>query len=174
MYVDTYKANRDSDRQFKFSYEACVCVAGSSFHMFFQLPQNPSQPHTHTHTLTAETLTESQMEKPKGSGPTPEQPDSRPTQVTPIALTITTTEGERERERDYRQSAAAAAATAARTQSCVSSFFFFHHVFLFNPVSSTLLARPFVRPFPPRRPHRVQGKLKIQKVKGASSEPTSD
>lgn len=155
--------------------------------MFFQLPQKPSQTtctqtqtHTRTHAWT-DNLTDGKT-KGDAAQPQPGPSAGRPTQVLcrllPLQLQQDSTRDNQQRQRLRRlRLRLELLLLLPRTQSCVSSFFFFHRVFLFNPVSSTLLARPFVRsrPFypPSRRFHRVQGKLKIQKVKGASSEVDS-
>lgn len=115
------------------------------------------------------------MENQRRRGPTPTRPQRRPpnpSALPPIALTITT-------RLHKRQSAATEAAATAlrlelllllpRTQSCVSSFFFFHRVFLFNPVSSTLLARPFVRSRP-LLPPLAQVPSRAREIKNSKSQ----
>lgn len=109
--------------------------------------------HMHTHTQT-DNLTHG---KTKGDAAQPQSGPSagRPTQVLcrllPLQLQQDSTRDNQPRQRLRRRRLwrrlrlRLELLLLLRTQSCVSSFFFFHRVFLFNPVSSTLLARPFVR-----------------------------
>lgn len=145
--------------------------------MFFQLPQKPSQT-TCTHTQTGN-LTDGKT-KGDAAQPQPGPSAGRPTQVLcrllPLQLQDSTRDNQqrqrlRRRRLWRRLRLRLELLLLPRTQSCVSSFFFFHRVFLFNPVSSTLLARPFVhRRRRPLLPPLAQVPSRAREIKNSKSQ----